>query len=770
METPENAAPAQGVDEAPPLRLGRKALSLIGELVLVCGVVAVPLALIYRPWGQRIHTPFNYSGDSFLHALYVKNMTHGWNFAETSNLGAPYGQRNYDLPISSERAHLILSKLIGLFTNSAFTTINLYFLVSFFLIAIAAHLTLRALGLSRLSSGFAAALFPFLPYHFAHSTDHAFLSAYFSVPLGVFLIVWASRGSLPGPVRSVVKDSRGRWIAWISLIVAIVVVGIGSAYYTVFIVLLLAWVGLIRFARTRSWRALVLPFALSVAIALVLAAALLPEIAWRSKHGENQLIGQRSAAESEIYGMHLAQLMAPSYKHRISSFASIGRGVREVPNPGEAGTPIGLVAVAGLGLSMLAVLRRSCGQANGEIEVARVQSHLAIAAIGAFIISTVGGLGMVIAASGFTQIRAWGRMSVVIGFIGLACAAIALERGLGSIRSATVPRFVRVGATCALLVIGLADQSPANVTQKFAANEAAHRADLGFVRNMNSELPTNAMVFQLPVMTFPESGLIGRTGGYDPLSGYLNDEGSLRWSYGGARGRESDWQQSWSTQPTHIQVGGLAAVGFDALYVDRFGYADNGAALEAEIQQVAGLPRFQSSDGRLVWYDLRPLRSTLEKAIGPEAIEQLVGIERPITANFTAGAPGFVGSEGWLSNKATLTVADYFGGNDPVRLRFIASGPLGSSLRVLADDLDVTISLEPNGAEIDVTIPLKGSLAAVTLSTDAPQVVAPGDPRKIFIHLNSLNVVEASLKPTLTSLAKAMEAIASETPAIAPSL
>jgi hypothetical protein len=52
-----------------------------------------------------------------------------------------------------------------------------------------------------------------------------------------------------------------------------------------------------------------------------------------------------------------------------------------------------------------------------------------------------------------------------------------------------------------------------------------------------------------------------------------------------------------------VLVDGVRAAGFGAILVDRFGYADGGAALEAALSTIVP-PAGVSADGRYVWFDL----------------------------------------------------------------------------------------------------------------------------------------------------------------------
>ena len=66
---------------------------------------------------------------------------------------------------------------------------------------------------------------------------------------------------------------------------------------------------------------------------------------------------------------------------------------------------------------------------------------------------------------------------------------------------------------------------------------------------------------------------------YDQVHPYLHSD-ELRWSYGAMKGRPEDVGDDVES-PSQA-----AALGFAGVAIDRFGYADNGAAVEGAAPQV----------------------------------------------------------------------------------------------------------------------------------------------------------------------------------------
>jgi phosphoglycerol transferase len=130
------------------------------------------------------------------------------------------------------------------------------------------------------------------------------------------------------------------------------------------------------------------------------------------------------------------------------------------------------------------------------------------------------------------------------------------------------------------------------------------------VAAIEAELPHDAMVFQMPYQPFPEGGKLERAFDTDHLKGYLNSH-DLRWSFGGMKGRETDWQEDLRGQPVELVVTRLLAVGFRGIWIDRFAYADGGDAVESALTSLLHSPDIVSQDGRLSFFSLMDAPSDL---------------------------------------------------------------------------------------------------------------------------------------------------------------
>jgi hypothetical protein len=112
------------------------------------------------------------------------------------------------------------------------------------------------------------------------------------------------------------------------------------------------------------------------------------------------------------------------------------------------------------------------------------------------------------------------------------------------------------------------------------------------------------MVFQLPVMPFPESPPIVSMADYEHFRPYLHTS-SLKYSYGTTKGRgDNSWQDNVSGLPPQELAAQLEAAGFGAVIVNRKGYEDRGMGLTQGFLSAGKKVLADSSD--MIAFALRP--------------------------------------------------------------------------------------------------------------------------------------------------------------------
>lgn len=222
---------------------------------------------------------------------------------------------------------------------------------------------------------------------------------------------------------------------------------------------------------------------------------------------------------------------------------------------------------------------------------------------------TIGGLGSLFAHVVSPSIRGWNRASIFITFSTLAAIAIAVQMlsdKVGRRHRMTIASVAAAG----MLVFGIWDQTSAVCGQCQSSARTAYEQDKRFIRSIEAALPVGAAVYQLPYMAFPEVPPKNGLHAYDLAVGFVHSQ-HLKWSYAGMKGREGDlFYRNLETQPAAAQLQAIGRFGFDAVYIDKRGYADQGAHVIAEWTQAIGAPPAMArEDGAVVVFRLPGVQS-----------------------------------------------------------------------------------------------------------------------------------------------------------------
>ncbi len=606
-------------------------------LAVVClqlwrGALSVPLVYL-----EPDRSPFAYAPDAPFYLMIVKGaIDHGW-FLTNPSLGFPVGQALHEFPQGLDHLNLAVLQVLGWVTGNAFTTANLFYLLTFAGVAVSAYLVARRLGCSRIAGMVVAVVYAFLPYHFARGTAHLLLSAYWLVPVAALLLVQVVS---PRPPFTADADTPRGWrIAWrsrSSLLWALAAIGLAStgSYYAALTLTLVAIVVLVDVVARRNLRVLASG---ALVVAVVLGAAtvnLVPTFVYWAEHGRNDNLVQRGPSETEVNGLKISQLVLPVEGHRIGPLAEIqADSTRFSIIPAERGQQLGALGAIGF-VAMLVVLLAGARRRTDAPEVppaagpgwdpplapGGVVRVFGIATVGGILIAAISGISLIVSGLGVKEIRSWNRISVFIGFFALVTVGF----GIDWLRRRLPDRWWRTPATvvaCGLL-IGLAvlDQFSPRMVPRYDETATVFASDRTFFARVERTLPPGSAVLNVPYMFFPESGTIFGIGPYDSARGYLQTDG-LRWSWGGVVGTEADWAAGAIQGDTTDLLERAVALGFGGLVLDRRGYEDR--AREDEIRRITGDPGFASPDGTLAFFDLREYGRTVRARLGPDGMRAL---------------------------------------------------------------------------------------------------------------------------------------------------
>ena len=547
-------------------------------------VLLVSVILVYLYHAVNLSHPLWYSGGDEMGVYYfVKTIKENGLSFYNPMAGGISGADLFDYPCS-DGLSFILVKIISLFVSDTYLITNLFYFLSFYLIALTSACVCRKLGLGRSVSIMVSVLYAFSPF-IQTRYAHMWLVPYFMLPIACLIAVDVIEGRVIPQGTSAIR-ARGFWrYAALSFLCAFT-----GLYYAFFACALFAVAFVVRNIRAgeRHARWELYPIAFIGSTFIGVMVNVLPNMVYWVVNGYNtsSQLTARAPSDAETYALKMAQILLPRAGHRIGVLAKITEFYNQnYPLVNENYTSsMGLIASIGFILCILILFRKS--------EFCKSYAFLSIST---FLIATLGGLSALISVFVRLPVRCYNRMSLVIMFLGLVTVGEILNRWLQKKHLA-----LGVVLCMALIVVGIYDQ-----TLVQSPNESAaflnKRSMMGQIQDTLEE---GDMVFMLPYTNWV-SGT-----GYRQHTGYIETDG-IRWSYGAMEGREEAlWQQAVADYPTAKMIRTLRRAGYDGLYLDRDLYVAlyGEEALEArkrEITEVTGREPLACEDGTAFFWDIR---------------------------------------------------------------------------------------------------------------------------------------------------------------------
>lgn len=664
--TPE--VPDGPTDRLFPVRGWRMAL----EAVLAAGIPWVWAVFNYRLWDISPRVPINAHDDARLITNLVKNTAdQGW-WTTNPDLGYPVGQQLYDFPHGGETWQLVIIRIISVFTKSPGLIMNTYFFVGIGVAALAAYLALRHLRFGVGVSLVASTALTWLPFRLGHSQWHLFRTSFWWVPLAIVVVLWVIhwrerflkdpdpapregwRATLTWTVR---HNLRVRRVVLFGLMV--LVLGMSETMTTAFTLTLLALTGLLGALRRREPATLLVHGLAIAAIGFVFFVGMASSLRFFATHGTNPDAGRRVVVEQELYGLKLSDMLLPDPSHRDLLGIGLGDWSREIRDatriPSEGGQSIGLLGAAGFVGAVIHALTHGWGRPRRDLrplhDRASLRDDVSLIATLGFLVATISGGAIFLSLMGFSQVRVWNRMSLLIGFCSLIFALTWLEAGWTRLRERVPspsggrpwPRVLAgVAAVGVLLAFVMWDGSHVQFRPpggkfglSYEKNDEEWRADADYAARIDEAMPDGSAVFQFPIIRFPEAPPPGQMKDYDHLRAWVHlPPDKLKWSYGAMKGRpDGDWQLA-----IRERIGEegslplLVGLGFDGIWVDTWGYDDYGLRVRTAFDDMLGDDPILSADQRIRFYDLTEYKQDLldegktMEGLRAEALRQL-GVE-----------------------------------------------------------------------------------------------------------------------------------------------
>ena len=501
-----------------------------------------------------------------------------------SRLGAPFGANWNAYPAPDKPLMLGLGVLVRAF--GLYAAANLGLLLAQLSAVLAFYFAARWLRYRWEWAAAGALLFGYTYHTFHRGLAHFSLVFTWTVPLGL-VAVWLVAGS--------------RRIEWrrpgaIVCLFAAVALGISNPYNLLFWLQLMGWALVWQYFGAR--RRANLEIGLVAITAAVVAFAAVNAESWLHIDNPDALpLLARNYGGTEMYSLKPVEMFIPPSFHHWDWLAFFGhRYMRWSPWRGEIFLPyLGLAGIAGFIWLGVVTIRRILHRRPPPGQALSIAWILAYASIG--------GITNILALFiGFQVFRATNRAAIFISAIVLFFLVARLSR-----LSLRWPAWARIGAAAALAAIGVYEQLPKPESSTAIDVIAAQiESDEQFGRALESRLPREAMVFQIPVLGFPEVLTPHQLGDYEHFRPYLATQ-HLRFSYGAPKMRaRSRWQRDLENVPVPELVKRLEHHGFAALYLNRRGYEDGGESILQELAATGYKQRLTSPDGLQIAVMLRP--------------------------------------------------------------------------------------------------------------------------------------------------------------------
>ncbi len=701
------------------------------QYIAAAALCVLMLCFILKLWQANLRIPFFYSGDCVFWATCIKGVIeNGW-YWQNPAVGAPGILQLYEFPVI-DNAVMALMWLMTVFTHNPFLVMNLFYLLSFPLVAISSLYVLRHFNVSFVPALFASLLYAFTPFHFIRNQHHLFYNAYYVVPLAVMVLLWLT-------TELIVTRSR----KFVFSVLIAILLGCSGVYYPFFFCFLLLVAGTLGVLRFRRLRPLVMAFVLIGITTTTIVINLSPSLIYLRQHGHGGAL-VRNPGEAETYGLRISQLILPITVHRIRSVDLFKRFhnsyVLVTENDSASLGLIGSIGFLGL-LFQLLYRKELIANPRGLFH------DLSALNICAFLLATIGSFGLLFSLYVSPALRCYNRISIYIAFFSLMAVAYALESIYRTTRT-TRSRTIFYVLLAVALIGGTWDQTSTWYIPTYAANKAEFVNDDVFVKRVEASIPAGSMIFQLPYIQFPEVPRVERMYDYDHLRGYVHSK-NLRWSFGTIKNRDTDRaQERVASLPPEQLVQELAFGGFTGLYLDRLGYPDQGVAMEAEFSKILQAQPLSSPNGRLLFYNLSDYAKSLRAKYSESEWEVRKELSfHPVLLDWGQGFFKLESRPGktwrWASNDGelhirntsrlprTIKIETAFATGHPELNDFFISGSISDQLKV--SEIPVPYSRT-------ITVPPGESV--IHFRSTAKRVDAPADSRFIVFRLEDFKMTE----------------------------
>jgi len=472
-----------------------------------------------------------------------------------------------------------------------------------------------------------------------------------------------------------------------------------------------------------------------------------PNLLYIYKNGKLSTVAKRDRSEGEFYGLKIAQLLLPIDQHRVKPLAKIKDKYNNSAPLINENHDSSLGLIGGIGFLTLIgwlLYRRSFKSHEDSNQTSVLFDHLSLLNITAVLVATIGGFGSIFNNLVSPQIRGYNRMSVYIAFFSLFTVALLLDSLRRKYAHTRFRRIASYGSIALLIVLGVLDQTPKTALPDFNQTKAEFQSDKAFISRIESVMPPKAMIFQLPVYSYPEGEFF-----YDNFKGYLHSD-SLRWSFGAMRDRRSDkWQKFVAAKPAKGMLDAIALADFKGIYINRRLYNDGGAGIESELSTLLGSQPIVSDNQKLSFFSIVEFQKKLEEYYGANLQARREQILNPLVVSFRKDCTGPESLNDriwyWCGNKGEIQIE-----NSMSKPREVA---LDMSLYVEGEgNFKIESDILRDNLRLKGLVPVRKQFSippgkhSILFTCDAPRVNAPLDPRTLVVRIDNFKLTDAMAK------------------------
>ena len=751
------------------IKLNKVILKEISYYIAAIFLCCIFLCWVMHLWSADFRVPFTYGGaapfggdEEYVGTMIKGTIDNGWCISNHF-IGMPTGLYSYDFPLGWNLDMSIMKMISFIFPNWALT-MNIYFLLCFPLTVITALFVFRKIHISPLPAIVGSLLFAFIPYHFLRGEGHIAYSAYFLIPLIVLVMFWVFEDDFlldqfkktsSGPLLRVLNRRN------IFSIIICIAVACAAIYYAFFSCFLLLVAGVCAAITKRRWTHLLNSLVLVGVIFLWVLAQNIPTFIYQHANGTNFEVVRRVPQESEAMGLKIIQLLLPINGHRIPIFAHFAdKYLRTAPLVNEnMCAALGIIGSIGFIILIIwlfyRLLRRDSTSHHETLKRLNQISALNLAAV---LLGTIGGFGAVFAFLISPEIRGWNRISVFIAFFAITTIVLLIDFLVQRYSFSKVRKYIIWVCIVAILLFGIYDQTSATGTWSSVPDykniKEEFISDQHFIENIETRFPDDTMIFQLPYMYYPEHGPLNNMLDYDPFKAYLHSK-NIHWSWGTMRDRYGDyWQRFIVSKPIDEMIRALSFAGFDGIYVDSYGYTDNGKEAISSISSVLNETPLVSDNGGLYFFDMTQynvhLKSQLTSAEFEKEKNRILHI---VTLEWRGGFYGLEADKEnnwrWCSSQGTLIIDNT--SNEDIKViisaKFVTGYSELSDLRIESNLVTENLQISNSGYNFGRELLIRPGKHVIKFTCDAKRLYAPADLRYIVFGTYNFKMVGESLSP-----------------------